>query len=175
MQTASKLGTSLANRGIRLVYGGGNIGMMGCIADSALAAKGEVIGIIPRFMMGTEVAHTGLTKLHVVDSMHTRKAMMEQLSDGSITLPGGIGTFEEFCEMLAWAQLGLHPKPCGLLNVAGYYDPLIKMLDHATTEGFIKQEHRRLLTISDNADQLLAMMEAYKYPYVEKLLERGKQ
>lgn len=175
MQVAAELGAFLARQGIRLVYGGGNIGMMGCIADAALREKGEVIGVIPRFMMSKEVAHAGVTEMRVVETMHARKALMEELSDASITLPGGIGTFEEFCEMLAWAQLGLHPKACGLLNVAGYYDSMISMLDRATEDGFIHKEHRRLLTVAADSAELLARMEAYKYPYIEKWLERGRE
>ena len=138
---AEKLGRLLAARGIELVYGAGNIGLMGAVADACLAAGGTVIGIIPEALMGKEVAgravdHRALTRIEVVDSMHTRKARMAELSDGFIALPGGFGTFEEFCEILTWGQLGFHQKPMGLLNVNGFYDPLLAMFDRAVTDGF---------------------------------------
>lgn len=148
-EMARLLGTLLAVRGHGVVYGGGNIGLMGIVADAALAAGGEVIGVIPQHLLEREVAHAGLTKLHVVNSMHTRKALMADLSDAFIAAPGGFGTLDELCEILTWAQLGLHRKPCGLLNVAGYYDPLLGMFDRAVNDGFLSLPHRQLI-ISDN-------------------------
>ena len=135
-RTAVKLGKILAKRQIGLVYGGGNVGLMGLIADSVLEHGGDVIGVIPRFLVHKEVAHQHLKDLRIVESMHERKALMADLSDGFIALPGGYGTLEEFCEIVTWAQLQLHPKPCGLLNVEGFYDSLLQFLDHAVAEQF---------------------------------------
>lgn len=154
-ETAAALGAQLARRGLGLVYGGGNIGLMGIIADAALAAGGEVIGVIPQHLLLREVAHAGLSSLHVVDSMHTRKALMADLSDAFIAAPGGFGTLDELCEILTWAQLGLHQKPCGVLNVAGYFDPLLGMFDMATREGFLSAPHRQLIISDNDADRLL--------------------
>ena len=149
---------ALAARGLGVVYGGGRAGMMGALADAALSAGTEVIGIIPRHLADREVAHDGLTELRVVASMHERKAQMVELSDAFIALPGGLGTLEELIEVLTWAQLGLHAKPCGLLNAAGYYDPLIAFLDHAVTEGFITPASRRLLSVAGTPQELLAAL-----------------
>lgn len=170
-ETAQELGRLLAERQIGLVYGGGRVGLMGIIADSVLAAGGEVIGVIPEALMGWEVGHAGLTDLRIVSSMHERKAMMAALSDGFIALPGGFGTFEEFCEALTWAQLGIHRKPCGLLNVEGYYDPLIALFDHAEVERFLRPENRSLVIVSDGPQDLLAKLADYNPPDVQKWID----
>lgn len=167
-EAARGLGRLLAAEKIRLVYGGGNIGLMGLIADEVLARGGEVIGVIPHGLAVKEVAHERLTELHVVDSMHTRKAMMEELSDGFIALPGGLGTFEEILEIITWSQLGIHDKPCGILNVAGYYDRLIDFLDHAVAEQFFRREQRATILIQSEPAVLLAQMRNYQAPRVEK-------
>jgi hypothetical protein len=152
--TARKLGAVLADRGLGLVYGGGDIGLMGEVADSALSEGAEVVGVIPEFMIDHEVAHDGLTELRVVDSMHERKAVMTQLADAFVALPGGWGTLEELFEVITWAQLDLHRKPVGLLNVAGYFDPLIEFIDRAVTDGFIRERHRSLLVDDDDIGRL---------------------
>jgi len=156
---AQRLGQLLVERGMALVYGGGNVGLMTAIADTVLGLAGHVTGVIPSALVSKEVAHRGLSKLHVVNSMHERKALMAELSDGFIAMPGGIGTMEEFFEVLSWAQLGLHEKPCGLLNVAGYYDPLVAFLDRAVTENFIKPKHRALMIVETDAEPLLDRFE----------------
>ncbi len=161
-EAAQLLGESLAKAGIGLVYGGGNVGLMGVVADAALRAGGEVIGVIPDFLDQREVGHSGLTQLHVVGSMHERKALMEKMSDGFIALPGGIGTFEELFEILTWAQLGVHQKPVGLLDVAGYYQPLKAMLEQAVTSGFLKQETSDLLLKSDSVTSLIKGMQSFQ-------------
>jgi uncharacterized protein (TIGR00730 family) len=155
---AIHLGRLLAERGIELVYGGGNVGLMGVLADSVLEANGRVIGVIPESLMAKEVGHVGLTELRIVQSMHERKALMADLSDGFIAMPGGFGTFEEFCEVVTWSQLAIHAKPCGLLNVNGYYDPLLELFDHAVREGFLRQENRRLVLEDRDPDRLLDRM-----------------
>ena len=157
---AKKLGRLLVERGYGLVYGGGNVGLMTVIADTVLELKGHVTGVIPDSLVSKEVAHSGLSDLRVVGSMHERKALMAELSDGFIAMPGGIGTLEEFFEVLSWAQLGLHEKPCALLNVDGYYDPLIQFMDHAVGEDFIKPKHRALLIVESEPAQLLDRIEA---------------
>ena len=144
-----------ARRGIRLVYGGASVGLMGSIADAALRAGGEVIGVIPRALVDREIAHSGLTKLHVVDTMHERKAMMAELSDAFVALPGGLGTLEELFEVWTWGMLGLHAKPYAILNVDGYYSPLIDFLDHARDEGFIRPAQRAMLVVEDDAMRLV--------------------
>ncbi|MCK6412260.1 MAG: TIGR00730 family Rossman fold protein [Azonexus sp.] len=179
-QTAEQLGRLLAARGIELVYGAGNIGLMGAVADACLAAGGQVTGIIPQALMGKEVAgcavdHRALTRIEVVDSMHTRKARMAELSDGFIALPGGFGTFEEFCEILTWGQLGFHVKPMGLLNVNGFYDPLLAMFDRAVADGFLRPQNRAMALCSDEIDDLLAQMTAYRPEPVDKWLKEEKQ
>jgi uncharacterized protein (TIGR00730 family) len=156
---AVQLGRELVARGCGLVYGGGNVGLMNAIADTVLDSGGEVIGVIPNSLVSREVAHRGLTELRVVQSMHERKAVMAELSDGFIAMPGGIGTMEEFFEVLSWAQLGIHEKPCGLLNVAGYYDPLIQFLDHAVSHDFLKPTHRSLMIVESEPDKLLDRFE----------------
>ncbi len=171
---AKTLGRALVDRGFGLVYGGGKVGLMGTIADAVLEAGGEVIGVIPRFLSEKEIAHVGLTQLHVVSSMHERKAMMAELADGFIALPGGYGTFEEFCEILTWAQLGFHQKPCGLLNVDGYYDRLIAMFDHAVEEQFVHTRHRSLVLVSTQPDELLDELVAFEPITFQKWVDRGK-
>ena len=156
---AVRLGRELVARGCGLVYGGGNVGLMNAIADTVLDSGGEVIGVIPNSLVSREVAHRGLTELRVVQSMHERKAVMAELSDGFIAMPGGIGTMEEIFEVLSWAQLGLHDKPCGLLNAAGYYDPLIQFLDHAVSADFIKPQHRALMIVEERPAALLDRFE----------------
>jgi uncharacterized protein (TIGR00730 family) len=144
---AERLGVLLVERGIELVYGGGNIGLMGVLADTILARGGRAIGVIPESLMAKEVGHTGLTELRIVNSMHERKAVMSDLSDGFIALPGGFGTFEEFCEAVTWVQLGIQAKPTWLVNVAGYYDPLIALFDRATEAGFINAANRAIVSV----------------------------
>lgn len=152
---AKILGQSLAELELRLIYGGGNIGLMGLLADSVLEAGGEVVGVIPQALAEKEVAHTGITQLHIVSSMHERKAMMADLSDGFIAMPGGYGTFEEFCEIITWYQLGIHRKACGLLNIAGYYDPLLAQFDLGVREEFISDNHRKMIIADTNPQALL--------------------
>ncbi len=152
---ARGLGNVLAERDIALVYGGASVGIMGAVADTVLAAGGRAIGVIPETLMRKELAHPGLTELHVTKSMHERKALMAERSDGFIALPGGVGTLEELFEVWTWAQLGLHQKPCGLLNVDGYFDKLLEFLDHTAAENFVKPEHRSLLLTETNPSALL--------------------
>ncbi len=155
VDAAKEIGTLIAQAGVTLVYGGGQTGLMGAAANAALNAGGKVIGIIPEALALHEVAHSGLTELRIVESMHTRKAMMEELSDAFIALPGGLGTFEELLEMLTWAQLGIHHKPVGLLNVGGFFNPMLAMLDSATEAGFIRAGHRDLLWVEQDAARLI--------------------
>src|ERR1019366_374766 len=159
---AEEMGTELARRNIGLVYGGTSVGLMGVLADAMLKAGGEAVGVIPERLMKREVGHKGLTKLHVVRSMHERKALMADLSDAFIALPGGFGTFEEFCEIVTWAQLGLHAKPCGVLNVLGYYSPLLAMFDHAVEERFLKPANRALVLARDSVPELLQALEEWR-------------
>ena len=165
---AEELGRTLASRGIGLVYGGATVGLMGVVADAALASGGRVIGVIPDALVAKEVAYTTLADLRVVSSMHERKALMADLSDGFIALPGGWGTWEEFFEVLTWGQLGLHHKPCGLLNVHGYYDRLLAFVDHSIDQGFVRREYRPMISVSNSAAGLLDMFAAYRPPAVEK-------
>jgi uncharacterized protein (TIGR00730 family) len=167
-EMAVAVGGLLARRGIGLVYGGGNVGLMGIVADAALAGGGEVIGVIPHALHEREVAHAGVTDLRIVDSMHTRKAMMAELSDAFIAMPGGVGTFEEFFEAVTWTQLGVHRKPCGLLNVGGFYTPLAAFIDHAVSEGFIKPVHRAIVIVDDDPERLLDTLGNVKLPDVPK-------
>lgn len=161
---AAATGETLARRGIRLVYGGGRQGLMGAVADAALAAGGEVVGVIPRGLVEREVAHTSLTDLRVVETLHERKALMAELADAFIALPGGLGTLEELAEVLSWAQLELHAKPIGLLDVNGYFGQLEAFLDHAAVEGFVAERHRRLLLRDDDLDRLLGAFETWQPP-----------
>lgn len=157
---AAELGRMVALRGIRLVYGGSRVGLMGVVADACLAAGGMVTGVIPRSMMEREIAHTGLTELHITGSMHERKALMAELADGFIAMPGGFGTFDELFEILTWRQIGLHEKPVGLLNVEGYFGPLLSMTDHAVQEGFLRPAHRTNLLVDANVPGLMAKLAA---------------
>lgn len=167
---ARHLGTLLGERGIGLVYGGGKVGLMGVVADAALAAGGEVIGVIPEALRAREVGHTGLTGLRVVNTMHERKALMEALSDAFIALPGGLGTLDELFEILTWSQLGMHAKPCGLLDVAGFFAPLVAWLDHATAEGFVRPPHRAMVMVETDAARLLERFAEYQAPALGKWL-----
>jgi uncharacterized protein (TIGR00730 family) len=153
-QTATATGALFARTGIEVVYGGGNVGLMGTVADAAIAAGGKVIGVIPQSLAAREVAHAGITQLYVVGSMHERKALMNDLSDGFVMLPGGFGTLEEFCEVVTWVQLGIIAKPCVILNVGGYYDPLLAMFDRANTLGFINDGNRAIVDIVDSVAAL---------------------
>jgi uncharacterized protein (TIGR00730 family) len=161
---AAVVGERLATSGIQLVYGGGHLGLMGAVADAALAAGGRVVGVIPRGLVDRELAHRGLSELRIVDSLHERKALMAELSDGFVALPGGLGTLEELAEVLSWAQLDLHGKPIGLLDVGGYFRDLEAFLDHAMAEGFVAERHRRLLLVDDDIDRLLAAFVAWRPP-----------
>ena len=165
------LGATLAERGIGLVYGGGRTGLMGAVADGCRAAGGDVTGIIPDFLEEKEVAHHEIADLRVVGSMHERKTLMAELSDGFIALPGGIGTFEELFEIWTWSQLGQHGKPCGLLNVAGFYDGLAAFLDAVVEQGFLQEQHRRTLITGDDPGALLDAFAAYEPPTGGKWLE----
>ena len=165
-QAAVEVGRLLVQRGYGLVYGGGQVGLMGSIADAVLQAGGEVIGVIPEAMVTRELAHRGVTQMHVVASMHARKARMAELADAFVALPGGYGTLEELFEIITWAQLGLHRKPIGILNVAGYYDALIACIDRAITEGFIRPEHRQLTIIADTPAGLLDKLTQHTLPPV---------
>lgn len=169
---AEELGTELARSHIELVYGGGNVGLMGVLADAVLKGGGEAVGVIPAHLMEREVGHEGLTKLHVVHTMHERKALMADLADAFICLPGGFGTLDEFCEVLTWAQLGLHAKPCGIVNVLGYYTPLLAMFDHAAAERFLKVENRSLVLARESVKELLQALEEWRPTQVEKWLDR---
>jgi uncharacterized protein (TIGR00730 family) len=165
------MGTALARRGTELVFGGGRVGLMGVLADAVLAAGGRAIGVIPEALVAKELAHRGLTELRVVGSMHQRKALMAELSDAFIALPGGFGTLEEFCEVLTWAQLGLHAKPCGLLNVAGFYDALLELFDRAVSEQFIPGPHRSLVLVEQDPQRLMDLLAGYRPLQVEKWIE----
>ncbi len=169
---ARALGKMLALQNIRLVYGGAKVGLMGAVADAALEAGGEVIGVIPHFLSGREIAHAGLSELLLVDTMHERKLRMAELADASISLPGGFGTMEEFFEVLTWAQLGLHTKPVGLLNVLDFYKPLYALFDQMVKEGFLKPENRHLVLMDEKPEGLLRQFEGYIAPEVPKWLKR---
>ncbi len=161
---ARELGRLVAARGLGLVYGGASVGLMGAVADAALGAGGEVVGVIPGALASKEIAHAGLTRLEVVDSMHERKARMAELADGFVALPGGMGTLEELAEVLTWGQLGLHRKPCGVLDVAGYWRPLVAFLDHAVAERFLRPADRALLLVEERPAALLDALAAYQPP-----------
>jgi hypothetical protein len=160
-EAARALATVLAERKLGIVYGGGNVGLMGVLADAALARGGEVIGVIPQKLVDKEVAHRGVTELRIVETMHERKALMNDLSDAFLALPGGFGTLDEFFEVLTWSQLGFHGKPCALLNVAGYYDGMLAMLDHAVTERFLRPAHRQLVIADTDPLRLLQRLSAF--------------
>ena len=174
-EAARAMGKLLGARGITLVYGGGKVGLMGVVADACLAGGGKVIGVIPRLLQEKELAHQGLTEMHVVATMHERKAMMADLADGFLALPGGFGTWDEFCEVFTWSQLGIQSKACALLNVEGYYDPMLALADRATEEGFLRQEHRELLLVDENGERLLDRMERFQFPAVPMWVGRGER
>jgi len=161
---ATAVGAALAGRGIEVVYGGGRLGLMGAVADGALAAGGRVTGVIPTGLVERELAHRGVSDLRIVTTLHERKAVMAELSDAFLALPGGLGTLEELAEVLSWAQLELHTKPVGALDVGGFFGPLVAYLDHAATEGFIAQSHRDLLLVDDDLDRLLERFETWQPP-----------
>lgn len=170
---AEALGDLLAASGIGLIYGGAKVGLMGAVADAVLSRGGEVTGVIPSALVAREVAHAGLTDLRVVASMHERKALMADLADGFIALPGGWGTLEEFFEVLTWGQLGLHQKPCGLLNVNGYFERLLSFIEHSIDQGFVRREYRSMILVSDSPEALLDALRAYEPPTVEKWIDRA--
>jgi len=169
------MGRAIAERGLRLVYGGADVGLMGAIADSALAAGGEVVGVIPVALVEREIAHAGLTAIHHVKSMHERKAMMADLSDAFLALPGGVGTLEELFEVWTWAQLGHHAKPVGLLNAEQYFDPLLAFIDRQCREGFMRSEHREMLVVESGPERVLQRFESYKPPSVVKWIKTGER
>lgn len=171
---ATQVGQTFAQQGIQLVYGGGKVGLMGAVANGALAAGGEVIGVIPHFLNSKEREHTGVTKLIMVDTMHDRKRLMNEYAEGVIALPGGFGTLEELFEMITWGQLGLHRKPVGLLNTNGYYDHLIRFVEHMVNEGLLRQENRDMLLVADTIDVLLDKMERYDAPLVPKWIQKDE-
>jgi uncharacterized protein (TIGR00730 family) len=170
-----ELSRLLAGRGIGIVYGGASVGLMGLLADTAMEAGGEVVGVIPNALERKEIARHGLTELHIVDSMHERKALMAELSDAFIALPGGSGTLEELFEVFTWSQLGLHRKACALLNVAGYYDGLATFLDHAVAERFLRAEHRAMLLCERTPTGVLGALERFEPPLVDKWIDRASQ
>lgn len=172
-QRATELGRALAARGIGLVYGGARVGLMGAVADGVLAAGGQATGVMPAALVSKEIAHTGLTELRVVASMHERKATMADLSDAFVALPGGWGTWEEFFEVLTWGQLGLHRKPCALLNVQGYFDPLLAFVRHSFDEGFVRREYGSMILVSDSPEDLLDRLGGYAAPSIEKWIDRA--
>jgi uncharacterized protein (TIGR00730 family) len=171
---ARSLGETLASAGITLVYGGGHVGLMGVVANAALGAGGEAIGVIPQSLVEREIAHNRLTDLHIVGSMHERKALMSELSEGFIALPGGTGTLEEFFEVLTWAQLGEHGKPCGLLNIAGYYDPLLAVFDHMVDNGFLSEKNRSIVLVETEPAALLGRFEEYRPPQTAKWIDKSE-
>jgi uncharacterized protein (TIGR00730 family) len=168
------VGQTLAEQNIGVVYGGARMGLMGAVADGALSKGGEVIGVLPHFLQEKEIAHEGLTNLILVESMHERKTKMNDLSDGVLTLPGGFGTLEEFLEMITWAQLGLHKKPVAVLNVDGFYDPLISLLEKMVDKGFLKKQNRDMLLMSDNIEDLITQMKNYVAPVLGKWITKEK-
>ena len=170
---AQELGRALVARRLGLVYGGARVGLMGAVADTVLAGGGLVTGVIPEKLVTKEIAHDRLTELRVVASMHERKAMMNDLADGFIALPGGWGTLEEFFEVLTWAQLGLHRKPCGLLNAHGYFDQLLSFIDHSVEERFVRSQHRSIVLVASSPGELLRQFDAYVPPVVEKWIDRA--
>jgi uncharacterized protein (TIGR00730 family) len=170
-EAAAAFATAMVERGIGLVYGGGKVGLMGVLADTMLAQGGEAVGVMPRALIDREIGHPGLTELKVVDSRHERKALMADLADAFVAVPGGIGTLEELIEVYTWSQLGIHDKACGVLNVNGYYDHLAALLDHAVTEGFLRPQHRAVLSVASEPAELLDRLAAFDPPTVGKWLE----
>ena len=173
-EAARRTGREIARRGLGLVYGGGRVGLMGAVADAALEEGGEVVGVITEALISKEIAHAGLTKLHVVGSMHERKMLMADLADGFVALPGGYGTLEEFMEVLSWAQLSIHEKPCALLNVGGFFEPLLHLFDRAVEEGFVHPDHRSLVLAGQEPENLLDAMEGYSPPKTKKWVTPGE-
>ena len=173
MEAARAFARLLCARGIGVVYGGSSVGLMAALADTMIDDLGEIIGVIPRMLVDREVANKALADLRIVGSMHERKAMMAELADGFVALPGGVGTLEEFFEIWTWGQLGMHDKPCGLLNVAGYFDPLLQFLDRAVEEKFVRQVHRNMVVVESDPSALLARFEAYEPPRVVKWINAG--
>ena len=163
-EAAAQLGRDLAKSKIALVFGGGRVGLMGILADSVLAAGGEAIGVMPRALVEKEIAHTSLTELHVVESMHQRKSLMADLADAFLLLPGGFGSWEEFCEVLTWLQLGIHRKPCAILNVGGYYNGLLSLADHALAEGFLRPAHHKMVIVVDHPQAALSQLSSASIP-----------
>ena len=174
LQVARDTGRLIAQRQLTLVYGGGKVGLMGIIADAVLGQGGQVVGVIPQALVDKELAHTGLTELRVVHSMRERKAMMADLADAFIALPGGYGTLEEFCEIVTWAQLGLHRKPCGLLNVDRFYDPFLSQIDVGVRAGFIREQHRGFIQVGDEPQALLARLLLFEPPAIHKWIDRDE-
>jgi uncharacterized protein (TIGR00730 family) len=172
VQAATAFGKSLVDQGFGMIYGAGRTGMMGEIADAVIQNGGEVVGVTPKMFLNMDLIHPQLTKLHVVDTMHERKSLMVELAEGFVALPGGMGTFEELLEVLTWAQLGIHNKPCGLLNICGYYDKLIGMFDHAVSQRFISKIDRKRLLVDEDPDRLLKKFDGYKSPGFYKLIDR---
>jgi uncharacterized protein (TIGR00730 family) len=171
VKAAREAGELLARCGIELVYGGGKVGLMGAVADACLAAGGRAIGVIPQMLAAKEIAHRGLTELRIVQTMHERKALMADLSDAFLALPGGYGTWDELCEVLTWSQIGIQRKACALLNVNGYYDPLLAMADRAVAEGFLAQVHRDMLLAGSHAEELVDRLVGYRPPLVDKWMD----
>ena len=171
VEAAAGLGRLLAAEGLTLVYGGACVGLMGAVADATLAAGGRAVGVLPDFLRRKELAHPRLSELHVVSSMHERKARMAELAEGFIALPGGMGTLEEFCEIITWAQLGLHEKPCGLLNIQHYYDPLIEFVERMASEGFVREKHTGLVLSAETPEEMLTAMRAFTPIRIEKWLD----
>jgi len=174
MDAAAALGNELAARGLGLVYGGGQVGMMGALAGAVVAGGGEVIGVIPRMLAEKEGARAGVIDLRVVETMHERKALMESLADGVIALPGGFGTTEELLELITWAQLGIHTKPVALLNVAGFWDQLLALIDHMVAERFVRPEQREAVLVADSPAELLARMGQFQPVVVDRRLDRSR-
>jgi uncharacterized protein (TIGR00730 family) len=175
-ETAERLGELLAERGIGVVFGGGCIGLMGAVADAALRKGGEVIGVIPESLVRREIAHKGVSKLHVVETMHQRKALMADLSDAFIALPGGYGTLEELLEAITWSQLGIQQKPCGLLNIEKYWDGLLAALDHAVDEQFVRPENAQLVLVAQSPNRMLERLQEWTPPgHIEKWLDKSRR
>ena len=174
VDAARSLGAAIARRGLALVYGGASVGLMGTVADAALRAGGEVVGVIPGALEKKELAHPGLSRLEVVGSMHERKARMAELADAFVALPGGMGTLEELAEIVTWAQLGLHRKPVGLLDAASYWKPLVAFFDHAVEEGFLRAEHRAIVALEREPDRLLDRLASYVPPAAARWIDRGQ-
>jgi uncharacterized protein (TIGR00730 family) len=175
MTAAHAMGMGLAQRGLGLVYGGGRVGLMGAVADGTLAGGGKVVGVIPQSLVDRELAHARLSEMHVVSSMHERKAMMAEIADAFVAMPGGFGTLDELFEIITWAQLGFHHKPIALLNVGGYFEPMLTFIEHMATEGFIKPEHRRAVLVKNEVDDLLDTLLNYQPPPLEKWIKKPEE